>query len=480
MTTKRKSKVGSIISKVANKAKDIVSKIISKPLGITGANQAASAIGGISNIGTQNKNNQTETFGGLTYNKKDATTVKNFLASNKGGSVDINKAIKSGGLTIDSAPSDSPYSKYVSGSSTTSNTGSNFSNYESQILNLASTFAGSEAPSNVNNVLGTNTPSYSGGISNNKSTISDITDNKSYLAGQKSESSDLQKMIDAREQQRLKSLEDYTKENKSLIDTIFGQRESKAEIRREEEDRLGVDFRQYLQRKNALQEELSTINDEYTKLEEAKNQQIATITNSPYGTMDFLNNQVAAIERNAAPRLNALATKANLKSAEIAAVNEDWELVDKYIQDAVNAKYADQQDKIDMAKEYMNLNSDVFDRMDSIYKESFDTSIRLAEAKLDFDRQKDLINYRESISGGTSGTNTTQLTGTQQKTYEAYRSQITTYKSKEEAVEELEKVKFSVIKAIGQVGYDMLLNDILNSTLPEKTLSWWDRLLGRE
>jgi hypothetical protein len=52
------------------------------------------------------------------------------------------------------------------------------------------------------------------------------------------------------------------------------------------------------------------------------------------------------------------------------------------------------------------------------------------------------------------------FTSTEQKNYEAFKSEIDTYSSKQEALKDLEVNKSAVITKIGQAGYDLLVKDI--------------------
>lgn len=287
--------------------------------------------------------------------------------------------------------------KYKTGptKSGTSSGGGTTADTYGAIMNLSSTFGGASAPSTATGV--TNVGSFGGtgaGLPDTKSTINDIVENKSFLSGEESINALIQKERD----RQLKSLEDETSQKKTLLDQIFGQQKTREQILAEQEDRYGVDMRDYLRNKSKLQAELRSLTDEYSLVEQQMNEQINTIVGSPYGVMDFTNNRVAQIERNAAPRLNRIATMANLKTAEMAALDENWEVANKYIERAVEAAVADQKDNIERGMAYFEMYSDVFNRIDQTYKDSFLESLSLAKDKLAFDREKLLISYRESVS----------------------------------------------------------------------------------
>lgn len=283
-------------------------------------------------------------------------------------------------------------------------------------------------------------------------------------------------------------LEKGIKEEQSWLKDMFKERENQPTIAEQRAD---------LERQYGIQAKVSEINslqDSLNKVQtEAQNQ--VTATRDVLGSMNFINNQIAQIERNSAPAINLLKADINFKTGIL---TQNQQLVEQAIQDAT-AEYKQRwEDKKFFYNEYYD---DVISKLSSDYdtalklsiqedENEYDYQVKLAEWKRDVIIEYGLSNSindseavimksleragYQTVSDKSSG----NLTKTQQKTYEAYRSQISTYKSKEEAISELDKVKFGVIKAIGQTGYDLLVNDISSSQLPDKSESFWSKLMG--
>jgi len=66
----------------------------------------------------------------------------------------------------------------------------------------------------------------------------------------------------------------------------------------------------------------------------------------------------------------------------------------------------------------------------------------------------------KSYAPSSNTSNNTDFTATEQKNYEAFKSEIATYNSKEEALKDLATNKSTIITKIGQAGYDLLVKDI--------------------
>lgn len=110
----------------------------------------------------------------------------------------------------------------------------------------------------------------------------------------------------------------------------------------------GVDIANYFVEQKAALAELDALNSEYNKTKEAVEKQKAEITGRPGQTMDFLNNQLAQIDRNAAPTLNRMSADINSKAALYEAKQGRLKEAQDYAQKAVEAATATQKYNMDM------------------------------------------------------------------------------------------------------------------------------------
>lgn len=249
----------------------------------------------------------------------------------------------------------------------------------------------------------------------------------------------------------------------------------------------------YLAEQEASLEKIKSYQNEYAKIEAQRDTQIAQLTGNPEATRDFLNNEVNQIERVATPKLNQIASKIN---AETAVMTGKKELMDE----AVNSAVADREWQWNTYSAFLNENKDIINKLDNktqnavefmtdyYYKQYQDardeqTTIGnlIMEGKLPASALG--MSYSQAISkypnyGGNTNTVSSgvKLSSTDQQTYEAYRAQISSYDSKDAAMKDLENNKFNITKAIGDSGYNMLVQDITNSSLPESSTTFWNKV----
>lgn len=168
-------------------------------------------------------------------------------------------------------------------------------------------------------------------------------------------------MINQLNQQR----QEATKQQQTLMQSIFNSKQqSQAEMRQDLSEEFGI---------QAKIKEIQTLQDQYTKTQQAKETQIAQ-TRDTLGSMNFINNQIAQIERNSAPELNRLSADINSRSAIL---TQSMDLVNQAVQDAV----ADQKWQFQMLTEFYSMNQDVIDRLDSQYKDAVNYAIDEARYK---------------------------------------------------------------------------------------------------
>lgn len=176
-----------------------------------------------------------------------------------------------------------------------------------------------------------------------------------------------QMLADQKSQDQLTEKQVLQQREQTMMDKILG-------ISKENPMEIQKDYEKYYEIQ-AQQKKIDSMNQSYNALVAARDTQIAEILGSPYGTMDFTNNRVAQIERNAAPKINELA--ANIKF-ETAILTENKALVRQAVDDYF--KVQDRQIRVfEMYKDYY---SDQIDKLDEKEKDAIDKSFQLARDNL--------------------------------------------------------------------------------------------------
>ena len=143
------------------------------------------------------------------------------------------------------------------------------------------------------------------------------------------------------------------------------------------ERETGIDLAATRKERTALEARAKIAMDEYDNLEAAMEGQIAQ-TWDKAGSMNFLNNQVAQIKRNAAPELNRLASRINADAAWMSVLEGRQKEAIAYIDSAVDNSVADKKDLLNNYKMFYEQNEDALAKIDSEYKAAFDRAYDFA------------------------------------------------------------------------------------------------------
>lgn len=208
------------------------------------------------------------------------------------------------------------------------------------------------------------------------------------MAGMQQYISDYTKMLTEREQQ-------FQKEQKSTLQTFMDSLTSPKEAREQAWDETGMDVKEHFAEQQKGIKEVETLQGQYNDIVAAKDQQIAQ-TNDKMASMNFINNQVQQIERNAAPQLQRVSAQINAKAAVLEAQQGNFAQAQSYVNQAVQDAVADYKFKADMYSEMYKLNEDSFNRVSSIYSDAFKNQMALAqmqyeEQRLDKERVGELL-----------------------------------------------------------------------------------------
>lgn len=174
-----------------------------------------------------------------------------------------------------------------------------------------------------------------------------------------------------------KQRELQAKQTKPYLDALQGAK-SPSQVASDSWSKTGIDANQYFASEKAQIAEIGSLNVQYNNLVAARDNQIAS-TQDKYATTNFISNQVAQINRNAAPELNRISANINAKAALLEASQGMFSEAQKFVNQAVDAATADLKYNFDMYNEFYNQNQDVIDKLDTKYQDAFKNAMGIAE-----------------------------------------------------------------------------------------------------
>ena len=156
----------------------------------------------------------------------------------------------------------------------------------------------------------------------------------------------------------------------SFLDKLISPQEAKEQAWED----TGIDVNKYYAQQEKSFKEIESLTNEYNKTVEMKDAQIAT-THDKMASNNFINNQIAQIERNAAPKLNRLSADINAKAAVIQALQGNFASAQQYVNQAVQDATAMNKYNYDIYEMNYNMNKDNFDRLGEIYTTAYTTKM---------------------------------------------------------------------------------------------------------
>jgi hypothetical protein len=217
--------------------------------------------------------------------------------------------------------------------------------------------------------LATGTPTYG-----NTSNATAMT------AGQSTFLEEQQKLIADQEAKATKREELRSKETQSLFSKLTSSLTSPLQARQDAQEETGIVPGEYFADQKARISEIDSLNQQYNSLVAQKDKALSQAYDA-YGTNSFIDNRRAQIERNAAPQLNMLSANINSKAAVMQALQGNFREAQSFVNQAVQDATADSKFKYDLFQTTYDMNTDLWDRMDSIYSETFKNSVDLAKTK---------------------------------------------------------------------------------------------------
>lgn len=226
------------------------------------------------------------------------------------------------------------------------------------------------APTNANNVsnaTGTPTLPYT------SPTFGNVSNASASIAGV---SSALDTQMKAYQDQLAAAEKQQQKTSNSLLSYLKGA-PSQSDMRTQGYKDIGIDPTQYFADQKARIAEIDNLTKDYNAQVAAKDQAIAG-SYDQLASNSFINNRIAQIERNAAPRLNEMSANINAKAATLQALQGNFAQARSFVDQAVQDAVADRKFKVDLYTTMYQMNQDQIDRLDKKYQDAFDKSFQLA------------------------------------------------------------------------------------------------------
>jgi hypothetical protein len=241
----------------------------------------------------------------------------------------------------------------------------------------ATVLSKAEAPSNISQM---NTTVTSPTVAAVGTGVGNVGDASASVTG-------LQAQIDARMQANADALQakkdaaalqaQQEKEQKSMFDWMKDQ-PSQSEQRQDAFKDIGVDPEQYFADQRAGIAEVNALTENYNATLAQRDLQIAQ-TQDKLASMNFINNQTAQINRNAAPVLNQMSANINAKAAMLQALQGNFAEAEKFVNQAVDDSVADYKAKVDNFKLFYQINDDAISKLDKKYSDALSQATAVAE-----------------------------------------------------------------------------------------------------
>ncbi len=256
-------------------------------------------------------------------------------------------------------------------------------------------------------------------------------------------------------------------QTKGALSSLLGT-DAAGNARIQAQNATGIDPTQYFADEKARIAEIDTLSQQYNAAVASRDQQIAQ-TNDKMASTNFISNQIAQINRNAAPVLNQMSADINSRSAALQASQGMFAEAQTYVQQAVAAATAQQKSQVDGLTTIYNMNQDTINQLDSKYKDALQTA-RDASSKIYQQQLSDktavgdlLLKYPKS--GINIATDTLQQAQTKAAQYEA---SVPTKSTLDTQVVEVNGNKVLINSQTGQTIQNLGKATSANLTGPEK------------
>lgn len=269
-------------------------------------------------------------------------------------------------------PQDYAVQQASAGGATANQLNNLVSNYSNPVFNeIPNTQAPTSASQVTNSIGNINLPTTIPGMGNIAGATSSSAGAQSYIDTQAQIAKDRQEQIQ-------KQMELLNTQTKPFLDRLLGSL-SPEQARLQAQQQTGIDPEQYFADQKAKIAEIGVLTEQYNATKAQMEQQLAQ-TQDKMGSMNFINNQTAQIQRNAAPVLNQLSANINSKSAVLQALQGNFAEARNFVNQAVQDATAEYKYNADMYTTFYELNKDIIETLDAPYKEAYTAALNLAQS----------------------------------------------------------------------------------------------------
>ncbi len=241
---------------------------------------------------------------------------------------------------------------------------------------IAAIDAKSSSPTTTNQV--TSVPGFE--TPNITPTSGDISGATASNAGADKYLAEYQGIVEKQQADALKREELRTKTTQSLFDKYIKGSVSPLQARQEAQTSTGIIPAEYFADQKARIAEIDRLSQDYNAVVMSRDQQIAGARDA-FGSNNFIDNRVAQINRNAAPKLLAMSANINARTATMQALQGNFREAQSFVNQAVQDATADLKYRFDMFSATYDMNRDLWGRLDNVYGDAMKSSIEIARTK---------------------------------------------------------------------------------------------------
>ncbi len=334
----------------------------------------------------------------------------------------------------------------------------------------------------ANNVKLPEQPQYNSDLSTIDGTLAK---NKSLLETKQAEAEALARQ----KEQEIKTAETAKGAYTTVKDWLVGTGgKTIGEARTEAITGLGYDQTKFLAEQRADIAEMETLRGDYDKSIAIRDQQIADVTGRPGQTMDFLNNQIAQINRNANVILTQKSSAINNKAAIMEMKQGNFDQAMKFANQAVEDYTWELNANWEMYKQFNEDNAEAIKGLKQEYKDALKSAESYAlaqyeEQKAEQKSKMDLIldaankgvdlsayfdktmeeaqkAYSKQVSGVIAQEKAVGLSKAVESDFNEDLASISAMGDRETALTQLNNIKTALVRKYGQENYDKLLGEV--------------------
>lgn len=239
------------------------------------------------------------------------------------------------------------------------------------------------APSNAGNVKTSSQVQIPTGTPPN----GNITDANASTAGVGTQIDTMQKYFADQAtlaKQQADSLQADQEKNKGLLSSLLSNTKTSSQTRADAYSNIGIDPATYFADQKTKITEIGSLTKDYNDFKSQVDEQKAQLIGQGRGIpQDLLDNQAAQIDRNAAPKLNAMSANINAQSAVLQALQGNFNSATNFVNQAVTDATADAKFKVDTFNTFYQMNQDTINSLDSKYQSAITNAMTLAKDSYD-------------------------------------------------------------------------------------------------